>query len=402
MTRSARFVRSGSLGALALVLAAACGGGAGDDPEAAPASTAVTLGPSDVATARTVELSEGVAISGALEPAQTVELRTQINGRVRRVAVDRGSPVRRGQVLVEIQAEGARGQLEGAQAAVASAEAALALAEQRLASARRLHEAGAISDIELRTSETAHRAAEAQLGAAKAQLAVARENESHATVRSPIDGVVSARSVDEGESVRDGGVLLTVVDTRVLELTAQVGVDDAMQVRVGAPVVFRLDAASGRTFEGRVTRVDPRADPGTRQVGLASTLPNPGGRIVAGQFARGRVLTGRAETVTAVPIGAVRDSAGTASVLVIEGGRLARRQVTLGARDEERGLVAVTSGLTAGDRVLAVPVLGAAEGLAVTFAADSGASAPGAPSAAPDSAAADSPAANGGARKGGS
>lgn len=400
MTRTFRFVPRLLSGALALSVASACGGD-GETSEAAPASTAVTLGPSDVATVRTVELSEGVAISGALEPARTVELRTQINGRVRRVTVDRGSPVRQGQVLLEIQAEGARGQLEGAQAAVASAEAALALAEQRLASARRLHEAGAISDIELKTSETAFRAAEAQLGAARAQLAIARENESHATVRSPIHGVVSARSVDEGEAVRDGGVLLTVVDTRTLELTAQVGVDEAMKVRVGAPVAFRLDAAGGQTFEGRVTRVDPRADPGTRQVGLAATLPNPGGRIVAGQFARGRVLTGRAQTVTAVPISAVRDSAGTASVLVIEGGRLARRQVSLGARDEERGLVAVTSGLAEGDRVLAVPVLGAAEGLAVTFAADSGARAGASAPVAGDSTPADPPSTDGAPRKGG-
>lgn len=365
--------------ALIISVVVACAGESSGASETAPASTAVSLGPSDVAVVRVVELTDGVAVSGTLEPAQTVELRTQINGRIRRVAVDRGSRVRRGEVLVEIQAEGARGQLEGAQAAVASGEAALALAEQRLASARRLHEAGAISDIDLRASEAAHRAAAAQLGAARAQLAVAGEVESHATVRAPIDGVVSVRSVDEGESVRDGGVLITVVDTRTLELAAQIGVDEAMKVRVGAPVVFRLDAAGGARFEGRVTRVDPRADPGTRQVGVASSLPNTDGRIIAGQYARGRVLTGRTEQVAAVPIGAVRDSAGVASVLLIEGGRLARRQVTLGARDEERGLVAVTAGLAEGDRVLAVPVLGAAEGLAVTFAADSGARAPAAP-----------------------
>lgn len=387
---------------LVLTAVAACGGGNGDASEAAPVSTAVTLSTSDVATVQLVELTDGVAISGPLEPAQTVELRTQINGRVRRVTVDRGSPVRQGQVLVEIQAEGARGQLEGAQAAVASAEAALALADQRLASARRLHEAGAISDIELRTSEAAHRAAAAQLGAARAQLAVASENESHATVRSPITGVVSARSVDEGESVRDGGVLLTVVDTRTLELTAQVAVDEAMKVRVGAPVVFRLDAVGGTSFQGRVTRVDPRADPGTRQVGMASTLPNPGGRIVAGQFARGRVLTGRPERAPAIPLSAVRDSAGSASVLVIEGGKLTRRQVTLGARDEERGIVAVKRGLVEGERVLAQPVLGAAEGLSVTFAADTAARSPAVePPPVPDTLPASAPASSGGARKGG-
>ena len=68
---------------------------------------------------------------------------------------------------------------------------------------------------------------------------------------------------------------------------------------------------------------------------------------------------------------AVSDSAGQASVFVIQNGRLARRSVILGVRDESQGLVAIRSGLAAGDRILAVPVLGAAEGLAVRMATDS-------------------------------
>jgi multidrug efflux pump subunit AcrA (membrane-fusion protein) len=143
-----------------------------------------------------------------------------------------------------------------------------------------------------------------------------------------------------------------------------------MKVRVGSPVSFTIDAV-GQALRGRVTRIDPRADPGTRQVGLAAQLPNPGGRIVAGQFARGRVLTGRAVTAIAIPIAAVSDSAGVARVFVIDNGKLVLRQVTLGARDEAQGLVAVTSGLTAADKVLARPVVGAANGLAVTIASDS-------------------------------
>jgi RND family efflux transporter MFP subunit len=167
--------------------------------------------------------------------------------------------------------------------------------------------------------------------------------------------------------------MLTVVDTRTLELQAQVDVDAAMNVRPGLPVVFTLDAAPGRTFQGRVARVDPRADPGTRQVGIATHLPNPGRQIVAGQFARGRVLTGRPQSVTAIPVSAVSDSAGVRQVFVIENGRLNRRRVSLGVRDDRLGLVAVTDGIQPGDRVLAVPVIGAAQGLPVTMAGDTAA-----------------------------
>lgn len=365
--------------AAALALVAGCGGDEEPDAEAATPIAAVTLTPSDIAVAREMEIIEGVSMSGSLEPAQTVTIKAQVPGRLRRIRVDRGSRVARGQVLVEVEAEGVRGQAASARAAVASAEAALALATQRLESAKRLHAAGAISDIDLRVSETANQAAVAQLAAARAQLAGASEAETRTSITSPINGVVSARVVEEGEAVKDGDRLLDVVDIGTLELQAQVGVDEAMRVRVGAPVTFTLAALPGQALVGRVARIDPRADPGTRQVGIAAQLANPGGRIVAGQFAQGRVLTGRAVKSVAIPIAAVSDSAGQARVYVIRDGTLELRPITLGARDEALGLVAVVSGLAAQERILARPVVGAANGLAVTIASDSAATPPAPP-----------------------
>lgn len=353
-----------------------CGGGQEDaTPSAAPLA-AMTLTASDIAVAREVELVDGIAMSGSLEPAQTVIVKAQVAGRLGTVRVDRGSRVRAGEALVEIEAEGVKGQAASARAAVASAEAALALAAQRLASARRLLAAGAISDIDLRATEAAHEAATAQVAATKAQLAAAGEAESRTSVTAPLAGIVSARAVESGEAVKDGDRLFTIVDISSLELDAQVGVDAAMRVRVGSPVTFTLDALPGQSLEGRVVRIDPRADPGTRQVGIAARLANPGGRIVAGQYARGRILTGRSVTAVAIPIAAVTDSAGQARVYVIDGTTLALRRVTLGTRDDAQGLVAVVEGLAVNDRILARPVVGAANGLTVTIASDSALSQP--------------------------
>jgi len=292
---------------------------------------------------------------------------------LRRILVERGTRVTKGQLMAELEAEGIRGQAASARAAVASADAALALATQRYESAKRLHAAGAISDIELRSSEAANQAAAAQLELTRAQLASASEASERTLLTSPINGVVSARMVDEGESVKDGDQVLELVDISTLELQAQVGVDEAMKVHVGSPVIFTIDALGAQELRGRVARIDPRADPGTRQVGLAAHLSNPGGRIVAGQFAHGRVLTGgaRADTAVVIPATAVSDSAGQARVFVVDGGKLALRPITLGTRDESLGLVAVTSGLSSGERILARPVVGAANGLAVTIASDS-------------------------------
>jgi len=356
---------------------------ASNDGGSSLATTGLTLTPSDVAEVRVVPLTDAVSLSGPLEPAQTVSVRTQINAIVHAVHADRGSRVRRGQLLIELDAEGLRGQAAGAKAAVAAADANLALATQRLENAKGLLAAGAISPIDLKTAEAARQVAEAQSAAARAQFASSSESESKARIVSPIDGIVSNRAVEPGEAVREGNVLLTVVDTRTLQLRAQVGVDEALRVRPGATVVFTLDAAPAESFRGRVARVDPQADPATRQVGVASTLANAEGRIVAGQFAHGRVLTGAPTPQIVVPITAVSGSGEHASVFVILNGRLARRDVVLGVRDDARGLVAVRSGLTAGERVLAVPVLGAAEGLAVTMATDSAQARAGSPPAQP-------------------
>lgn len=357
--------------AVAVLPLIACGGGAPPAKSVEARIAAVTLTPADLVTAREAELVDGVSMSGSLEPAQTVIIKSQIIGRLGRIRVDRGSRVAKGQVLVEIVADGIRQQVASMRAAVASADAALALAAQRLESAKRLHAAGAISDIDLRASEASHQAVAAQLAAARAQLAVAGEADSRTSITSPIAGVVSARTAEEGEAVKDGDRLLTVVDIGTLELQAQVGVDEAIRVRVGSPVTFTLDALAGQPLRGRVARIDPRADPGTRRVGITAQLANPGERIVAGQFAHGRVLTGRATTAIAIPIASVSDSAGHARVFVVDGGKLALREVTLGTRDDVQGLVAVLSGIAADERILARPVVGAAHGLSVTVASDS-------------------------------
>jgi membrane fusion protein (multidrug efflux system) len=357
-------------------LGAACGGesgGGGAADSAAPAN-AMALGLQDVAIARTMELGSTVSLRGSLEPAQTVTVRSQIAGTVRNLRVNRGSDVNRGQVLATIEAAGIQSQATGARAQVAAAEAGVALAQRRLEGARTLRQAGAMSDIDFRSAEAGFEAAQAQLAAARAQAETTAEAARRATVTAPLTGSVSERLVEEGEAVGNNDDLFTVVDTRVLELAGQVGIEDAQRVRVGQSVVFALEIDPDKEYRGRVTRIDPRADPGTRQVGVYIQLPNQDRRIMAGQYGRGRVVTGASLQQVAIPETAVRDTGAAAYVFAIENGRLAKRSVSLGVRDESRGLVAVTSGLQEGERILASPAPGTTAGMPVTILSDTSAS----------------------------
>lgn len=331
----------------------------------------IVLNAQDVAIVESRMMGSAVVVAGNLDPADVVALKAQVPGTVTGVRVDRGSQVARGQTLAVIEAQGIRSQAAGAEAQVAAARAQLSVAQQRLEASKKLYDAGAISAIEYKTAQANVDAAEAQVAAARANAAGATESAARATITSPIDGVVSARAVSGGEAVNVGTELFTIVNASELELAGQVGVQDAARVRVGQAVTFTLDAYTNQTFRGRVARVDPTADPGTRQVGVYIRLANPGSRIVGGQYARGRIETGGTTTALVVPDAAITGrTSDSASVFALVGNKVARRSVKLGARDDVSGMVAVLSGLNAGDRVLLNPSSDIGDGTLVSIPQD--------------------------------
>ena len=358
MSRGRVLARAPFAVALATVLAGCGGGGAtaeearGDTVQAKPE---VVLSTTDVATVGTTQLQGGVALTGSLEPYRVVQVKSQVPGVVAGLSVDRGSRVSQGQVLARIEAQGIQSQAGGAAAQVAGAQAALAQAQRQLESSRTLYEAGAMSEISYRAAETQVQAARAQVAAARAASAGASEQASRTRVVAPLSGSVSQRNVEAGEAVSVGAVLLTIVDSRALELRGQVPVDQAAAVRQGQPVEFELNAQPGRTYRGTVSRVDPVADPGTRQVGVTLSLPNPDGTLIGGLFATGRVLTGSTRDAIAVPTAAVRTSGTESFVWVIKNNKVERRVVTPGERDDARGMVSIAQGLSSGEQVVVAP-----------------------------------------------
>lgn len=360
------------------LLMTACGGQkeeAGGTTEAPP----LVLSNQDVASARLSAIAGGAVLTGSLQPAWIIKISAQVPGTIQRIAVDRGTAVREGQVLAIIQAEGIRGAAEGARAGVAAAEANLAVARQRMESAETLRKAGAMSEIDFKAAAAGYEAARAQLAAARAQAAGAIEQAVSATIRAPITGVINARMVEIGENVNPGQELFTLVRSDELELLGQVPLEAAATIRPGQPVIFTLPAYPNREFRGAVSRIEPMANPQTRQVGVYVRMKNPGG-IVGGQFASGRIVGQTAEESTVIPQAAIRGGTNDMHVLVIQNGRVAKRAVTTGATDPGTGMIAITSGLQPGEMVI-VSATAVEEGARVQI----GSGATAAPAAAPAS-----------------
>lgn len=324
---------------LVVLVLAACGGEPAEAGEDATARPVVVIGSRDLAAVETRRLAAGVPVTGSLDPAEHVEIKSQLAGRLQSVMAEAGSEVRRDQVLARVSADAVRSMLTSAQGQLASAQ-------RDYEAAQVLHEAGAMSEQNFVNARATYEAA-------RAQVAQAGERVRDATIASPINGAISEKLVSAGEAVQVGQHLFTVVNTATLELVGQVPPDQVARIRVDQPVILGLDAYPGREIEGRVARIEPVAEAGTRLVNVFIRVPNPDRALVGGLFAAGTILTEENEgPVPTIPVGAVRAGGEKTTVLTVSGGRLVEREVTLGGRDEAAGLVEVLTGVQPGDSVL--------------------------------------------------
>ena len=272
--------------------------------------------------------------------------------------VEEGQRVAAGTPLVRLDDAAVRDAAISARSAVASARAQAEVAQRNLQRAEQLLAAGAIAERDVESARSGNAAAQAQLASARALQASAEKNLSNTFVRAPFAGVVSQRSVSAGDVVQSGGALVTVVQPSSMRLEASVPADQLSSVRVGLPVQFTVSGYPGRTFDGRITRVAPTADPATRQVRIIASIPNDRGGLVGGLFAEGRVSS-ESRNAPVVPLNAVDQRGLAPFVMRLKNGKAEKTEVKLGIQDPATESVEVQSGLMPGDTVL----LGAAQGI---------------------------------------
>lgn len=351
---------------MACALPAACGGGGGEANAAATEGITVTLGASDLAQATTATLRAGVPLSGPLEPKVVVDVGAPIAEQLRDVYVSEGERVAAGAPLVAFRDEVLRATAVSARADVARARAAVGLAVAESTRAEALLAEGAIAPRDRDNALLGVEQARAQAALAEAQLANAEDRLETSTVKAPVAGVVSRRLVQAGDRVDFGKPMLTIVNTAVLQLEASVEARWIGSLRIGTPVVLTLTGVEHDTIAGRVSRINPTADPATRQVRLYVDVPNRGS-LVGGLFVSGRALLEEVRGAVAVPRTAVRyeGEERTPAVYAVVQGRIERRVVQVGVEDPDRDLIQVRSGVAAGDVVVVGPVDALADGTKV-------------------------------------
>jgi RND family efflux transporter MFP subunit len=326
------------------------------------------VGAENIAVAANGSIMTGPSISGTLEPDREAVLRAQVSGSVLQTYADQGQAVNAGTVLARIDASGIQDAYNSARAGLVSARNAADVAARDLARNEKLLAAGAIAERDIDQSRRASIAAQAALEDANSRLASADKSYRSTTVTSPFNGIVSERPVSAGDVVQPGTALFTVVDPSSMRLEASVPAEQLASIRIGVPVDFTVSGYPGRQFVGRITRINPTADPTTRQVRIYVSIPNEGRALVGGLFANGRMSTATKMGLV-VPQSAVDVRSSIPSVIRVRQGKAEKVPVKIGLTDKTSETIEVLSGIQPGDTLLLGAAMGITPGTPVRISA---------------------------------
>jgi RND family efflux transporter MFP subunit len=350
-----RTARAAALLAFTAALAACKGP---DASKAATGPSAMLVGPENVAVVQSEEIRSGPAISGTLTPLEQATVRAEVGGAVLQTMVEQGQPVSRGQPLARIDDATLRETELSARAAVTTAQNSADVAKRQVDRNQALLKAGAIAERDMELATNQYTAAQAQLANARALLANAQKQLNKTTIVAPFTGIVSERQVSAGDVVQPGGAMFTIVNPATMRLEASVPANELAEVRLGEPVDFTVNGYPSRHFTGKITNINPVADPTTRQVRIIASIPNSGNVLVGGLFADGHVAS-EVRTAPVVPAAAVDERGLKPFVMQIKNGMVKKTEVELGIHDAATETVEIRSGLVPGDTIL----LGAARGI---------------------------------------
>ncbi len=264
--------------------------------------------------------------TGTVSALVTVQVGSQVSGRIQEILVDFNSPVKKGQVIARIDPQLLQAAVERARANLTAARANVQRARVEAENSRRqaersktLRDQQFISQSELDTAESAAQVSQAQVTSSEASLAQAQAalneaevNLRYATIVSPTDGIVISRSVDVGQTVAaslQAPTLFTIAeDLRKMQVNTSVAESDVGRLQDGMRATFTVDAWPGVTFEGVIRQIRNASQTVQNVVTYDAVIDvsNPELKLKPGMTANVTFVTARGENVLTVPNAALR------------------------------------------------------------------------------------------------
>jgi multidrug efflux system membrane fusion protein len=324
-----------------------------------PGQSQVELASTDVVKAQTLEVVQGLSVSGTLKAINSAVIKARVAGELQGLSVREGDFVKAGQVIARIESSEYQSRLRQAREQAASSMSQVEVAQRQYDNNKALVDQGFISKTALDTSLANLNAAQSTYKAAQAATDVAGKSVDDTILKAPISGQISQRLAQPGERVGIDTRIVEIVDLSRLELEATLSATDSTQVSVGQVAELQIEGGSQKV-SARVVRINPSAQAGSRSVLAYLSINNElasGGEgstampLRQGLFAQGTLGTTRASTLS-LPVSSVRVDKPAPYVQAIEDGKVVHKPVELGGRG------------TAGDEDV-VAVRGVAEGAVV-------------------------------------
>ncbi|HEY2906744.1 MAG TPA: efflux RND transporter periplasmic adaptor subunit [Vicinamibacterales bacterium] len=369
-----------SLVAMMTLSVAGCSG-----PRAA--ASASTAAPAvAVAKAARADLSQMLTLEAEFRPFQEIDVHAKVAGYLKKIYVDVGDRVKAGQVLAVLEIPELLDDVQQDEAVIRRSAEEINRAHADLDRAQSAHQVAHVGaerlaavmkerpnlvaqqDIDDATARD--RGAEAQVATAKAALAAAEQqlavskataNKTHtlleyARITAPFAGVITHRYADTGAMIQAGTSsqtqtmpLVQLSENDKLRLTIQVPESAVSHIRVGEPVDVRVESL-GRTFPGVISRFAGKVNAETRTMETEVDVQNANLTLVPGMYAYASIALERTRRVLTVPVQSLDRAGDKVSVLVVNGGRIERRDVGLGLETPDR--VEIVNGLSEGDMVV--------------------------------------------------
>jgi len=348
---------------MAVTLLSACG--KKDAAQAGPGAGAKMPAPEvGVVTTKFETVSLQTELPARAEPVRVAQVRARVNGVVLKRLFTEGSEVKEGQSLYQIDPAPYQAQLAAAQADLGRAQATLTQAAAQAERYKPLVEANAISKQEYTNAVAAQKQAEASVAASRAQVRIAQINSGYASVNAPISGRIGRSLVTEGAlvSATEGTQLAVIQQTNSMYLNITQSASDVQRLRKqasggnggakDATVTVLLDDGTELPTRGKLLFSDVTVDPGTAQVTLRATVPNPDNALLPGQYVRVRIAQSQLPNGIVVPQQAVTRGGAQGDTLMVVGPDNKPTPRTVKIASQQGSNWIITDGLKEGERVM--------------------------------------------------
>jgi macrolide-specific efflux system membrane fusion protein len=311
------------------------------------------------------DLEDTVSATGTLQPRDYVDVGTQVSGQIKRLHVEIGDAVDKGQLLAEIDStvylsrvEGTQAQLRHQQAQLAERQANLRLAEQKAQRQANMMREQATTAEAVQVAQAELAAAKAQISSLRAQIQQTqstlrgdRANLEYTKIYAPMAGTVVTQAAKEGQTLnanQSAPVVLRIADLSSMTVQTQVSEADVSRLRLGMPVYFTTLGDQGKRWYGELRQINPTPEV-LNNVVLYNALfdvPNADGTLMTQMTAQVFFVVAEAKDAVLVPLNALDRN----TVRVVrEDGNIEHREVQIGTRN--RVMAQILSGLEPGERV---------------------------------------------------